>query len=44
MDHYNIDDATTNSVTNTVLGILNGLKDGESKTLTSEEIKKVFKK
>lgn len=42
MDHMNIDDATVNEITNTLIGVLNNMKDGETKKLSKEEIQRLF--
>ncbi len=44
MDHYNIDNATTQIVINAVTNILNSLKDGETITINAEDLQKLLKK
>jgi len=42
IDHYNIDNATVNDVLKNVGDILKGLKEGETKSLSRDEINKLF--
>ena len=42
MDHLNIDDATVGVVTTNLTNILNGMKNGETKSLSQDEIKQLF--
>ena len=42
MDHMNIDDATVGVVTIKLTNVLNGMKDGETKSLSQDEIKQLF--
>lgn len=41
VDHYNIDDATADSIIKEITNLLKGMKEGESKKLSKEEIKKL---
>ena len=42
MNHMSIDDATIGEVTQKLTDVLKGLKDGEAKSLSQDEIKKLF--
>jgi RHS repeat-associated protein len=42
IDHMNIDDATVGAAVKALTSILNNMKDGEKRTLTNDEIKKLL--
>jgi predicted DNA-binding protein len=43
IDHYNIDDASREREEKAIIDVLRDLKDGENKTISKEEIKKILR-